>query len=116
MTRAQDLLWRTGARKRRLYARMQEHTPSRFLSDIPEKSCNRINKIMKTLSSRGETRYKTFKPKGAYAVGSRVKHPKWGVGVVRDCYGDGEDQKITVNFPTIGVKRLALKFANLERI
>jgi DNA helicase-2/ATP-dependent DNA helicase PcrA len=116
MTRAQDMLWLTGARKRRLYARMQEHTPSRFLSDIPEESCNRINKIMKTLSSRSETRYKTFKPKGAYAVGSRVKHPKWGVGVVRDCYGDGEDQKITVNFPTIGVKRLALKFANLERI
>jgi DNA helicase-2/ATP-dependent DNA helicase PcrA len=116
MTRAQDLLWLTGSSKRRLYARMQEHAPSRFLSDIPEKSCNRINKIMKTLSSRSETRYKTFKPKGAYAVGSRVKHPKWGVGVVRDCYGDGEDEKITVNFPTIGVKRLALKFANLERI
>jgi DNA helicase-2/ATP-dependent DNA helicase PcrA len=116
MTRAQNLLWLTGARKRRLYARMQEQTPSRFLSDIPEENCNRINKIMKTLSSRSEARYKTFKPKSAYAVGSRVRHPKWGVGVVRDCYGDGEDQKITVNFPTIGVKRLALKFANLERI
>jgi DNA helicase-2/ATP-dependent DNA helicase PcrA len=38
------------------------------------------------------------------------------VGVVRDCYGDGEDQKITVNFPNIGIKRLALKFANLQKI
>jgi DNA helicase-2/ATP-dependent DNA helicase PcrA len=51
-----------------------------------------------------------------YAAGCRVKHPMWGIGVVRDCYGDGEDIKVMVNFPTFGVKRLAVKFANLEKI
>jgi DNA helicase-2/ATP-dependent DNA helicase PcrA len=38
------------------------------------------------------------------------------VGVVRDCYGDGEDQKVMVNFPTIGLKRLSLKLANLTKL
>jgi DNA helicase-2/ATP-dependent DNA helicase PcrA len=51
-----------------------------------------------------------------YNAGCRVKHPTWGVGVVRDCYGDGDDQKITVNFPNIGLKRIALKFVSLEKI
>ncbi len=40
----------------------------------------------------------------------------WGVGVVRDCYGDGDDLKVMVNFPNFGVKRLAVRFANLEKI
>lgn len=118
MTRAKDMLFLTGARKRRLYARIQEQEPSRFLMNLPSESCRKIDKIVKELPAdtpRGKSP-KIFRTKAAYAVGSRVKHPKWGVGVVRDCYGDGEDQKITVSFPTIGVKRLALKFANIERI
>ncbi|NTU43348.1 MAG: DUF3553 domain-containing protein, partial [Nitrospirales bacterium] len=56
------------------------------------------------------------KPIQAYIIGSRVKHPAWGVGVVRDCSGHGDDAKVTVNFPGVGLKRLAAKFANLERI
>lgn len=121
MTRAKDLLWLTGAKKRRIYARLQEQEPSRFLAHIPEGSCLTIEKLMKAVPTSAAAcasnrKIKIFKPAAAYAVGTRVKHPKWGVGVVRDCYGEGEEQKITVNFPAIGVKRLALKFANLERI
>jgi DNA helicase-2/ATP-dependent DNA helicase PcrA len=51
-----------------------------------------------------------------YTAGCRVKHPAWGIGIVRDCYGDGEDAKVMVNFPSIGIKRLAVRFANLEKI
>jgi DNA helicase-2/ATP-dependent DNA helicase PcrA len=51
-----------------------------------------------------------------FASGVRVKHPKWGVGVVRDSYGETDDIKVMVNFPSVGMKRLSLKFANLEKI
>jgi DNA helicase-2/ATP-dependent DNA helicase PcrA len=116
MTRAKNHLWLTGARSRRLYSKTQEEEPSRFLERIPSRCCIRMDspdRVSVVCSSR---KIKTFKPQYAYAVGTRVKHPKWGIGVVRDCYGDGDDQKITVNFPNIGIKRLALKFANLEQI
>lgn len=118
MTRARDMLWLTGARRRRIYAKVQEQEPSRFLKEIPEECCHRIEKTLKTVPADrlAEKRARVLKPALLYAVGARVKHPKWGVGVVRDCYGDGEDQKITVNFPNIGIKRLALKFANLQKI
>jgi DNA helicase-2/ATP-dependent DNA helicase PcrA len=117
MTRAKDILWLTGANKRRLYSKIQEHEPSRFLKDLPEKSCLKTEKVLKSIQpSRLEQRARTLRPVSAYAAGCRVKHPKWGVGVVRDCYGEGDDQKIMVNFPDIGIKRLSLKLANLERL
>jgi DNA helicase-2/ATP-dependent DNA helicase PcrA len=56
------------------------------------------------------------KSKPLFSSGCRVKHPVWGIGVIRDCYGDGEDRKVMVNFPNIGLKRLSLKLANLTKI
>lgn len=48
--------------------------------------------------------------------GQRVRHPKYGAGVVFRREGDGEDAKITVQFAEFGVKKLVEKFAQLEKI
>jgi len=48
--------------------------------------------------------------------GSRVRHPKYGDGVVFQREGDGDDAKITVQFQQHGVKKLVEKFAQLERL
>jgi len=57
-------------------------------------------------------------PKGAvgFKSGQRVRHPKYGEGVVFRREGDGEDAKITVQFTRFGVKKLVEKFAQLERL
>lgn len=119
MTRAKDMLWLTCAKKRRLYTKIQEQLPSRFLKDIPLGCCELIEKT-NTATQQKTERHVVAKPQTfktpLYSVGCRVKHPTWGVGVVRDCQGEGDDQKITVNFPNVGIKKLALKFANIERI
>ena len=47
--------------------------------------------------------------------GSRVRHPKYGEGIVFRREGDGDDAKITVQFQQHGVKKLVEKFAQLER-
>ena len=44
-----------------------------------------------------------------------VEHPKYGTGTVVRREGDGEDAKITVQFPRFGLKKLVEKFAQLER-
>jgi DNA helicase-2/ATP-dependent DNA helicase PcrA len=51
----------------------------------------------------------TFRP------GQRVKHPKYGEGVVYRREGEGENAKITVQFPRFGLKKLVEKYAHLER-
>jgi len=48
--------------------------------------------------------------------GTRVLHPKFGIGVVRKVEGAGEGAKVWVQFQRFGLKRLALKYAPLELI
>jgi len=117
MTRAKDILWLTGASKRRLYAKFQNQEASRFLSDIPKKCCEWIEKTKGDRATRlSPAGPDPRKPLFPYVAGCRVKHPKWGIGVVRDCYGDGDEQKVMVNFPSIGIKKLVLRFANLQKL
>ncbi len=49
-------------------------------------------------------------------VGADVRHPAWGVGVVVDASGSGEDAEVTVRFPEAGEKRLLVAWAPLERV
>ncbi len=50
-----------------------------------------------------------------FRPGQKVRHPKYGEGVVFDREGEGEDARITVQFPGFGRKKLVEKYANLER-
>jgi DNA helicase-2/ATP-dependent DNA helicase PcrA len=57
-------------------------------------------------------------PTGAkgFRNGQRVRHPKYGEGIVFKREGDGDDAKLTVQFSGFGVKKLVEKFAQLERL
>jgi hypothetical protein len=50
------------------------------------------------------------------AAGDRVRHPKWGEGLVVDIAGAGADGLLTINFPNVGQKMVMLKYAPLERV
>ncbi len=114
MTRAKDVLLLSGAKKRKLFSKLQDQEPSRFVSDIPEDCCllieNARNPVPEPVKKPDD------KPVSAYIIGCRVKHPSWGIGIVRDFCGEGDNAKLTVNFPSVGLKRLAAKYANLEKV
>ncbi len=86
---------------------------------------NSVDNIARFFSGRGGVPGKAARPKldipqptGArgFRSGQRVRHPKYGEGVVFRREGDGEDAKITVQFSGFGVKKLVEKFAQLERL
>jgi len=52
---------------------------------------------------------------GRWRLGSRVRHPKFGLGTVLECEGDGEDTKLTVSFPGYGKIKLVERYALLEK-
>jgi DNA helicase-2/ATP-dependent DNA helicase PcrA len=54
--------------------------------------------------------------KTGLSKGTRVRHPKYGDGVIFQREGDGDDAKITVQFQQHGVKKLVEKFAQLVKI
>ena len=57
-----------------------------------------------------QERRKGFRP------GQKVRHPKYGEGTVYQREGEGEDAKITVQFPRFGLKKLVEKYAQLEGV
>ena len=82
---------------------------------------NSIDNIAEFFASRGKkfTRPKVEVPSATgrtgFKPGQRVRHPKYGEGMVYKREGDGEDAKITVQFPRFGLKKLVEKYAQLEK-
>ncbi len=82
---------------------------------------NSIDNIAEFFASRGK-RFSVAKvpveePKGrrGFRPGQKVKHPKYGEGTVYHREGEGEEAKITVQFPRFGLKKLVEKYAQLEK-
>ena len=83
---------------------------------------NSIDNIAEFFASRGKTfsvpKLPVEEPKGrrGFRPGQKVRHPKYGEGMVYQCEGEGEEAKITVQFPRFGLKKLVEKYAQLERV
>jgi len=96
-------------------ARVKPKTPT------PLRQYNSIDNIAEFFASRGK-KFKVPKmlpdePTGkrGFRPGQKVKHPKYGEGTVYQREGDGEDAKITVQFPRFGLKKLVERYAQLEK-
>jgi DNA helicase II / ATP-dependent DNA helicase PcrA len=49
-------------------------------------------------------------------VGMRVRHAKYGQGLIVKREGEGENTKLTINFPGYGHKKMIEKYAALEKV
>ena len=87
----------------------------------PVRGYNSIDNIAEFFASRGKKFNVQTMPvepptgRRGFRPGQRVKHPKYGEGTVYQREGDGEDAKITVQFPRFGLKKLMEKYAQLEK-
>jgi DNA helicase II / ATP-dependent DNA helicase PcrA len=87
----------------------------------PLRNYNSIENIAEFFASRGKKfnvpKMPSEEPKGrrGFRPGQKVKHPKYGEGTVYRREGDGEDAKITVQFPRFGLKKLVERYAQLEK-
>jgi DNA helicase-2/ATP-dependent DNA helicase PcrA len=119
--------------------------PSRFLREVPaelleplnltvsgakprtawENAVNSAADVERFLKERGRGAGRTraassglqFRPTttARWKLGSQVRHPKFGLGTVLECEGEGEDAKLTVSFPGRGKIRLVERYASLEK-
>jgi DNA helicase-2/ATP-dependent DNA helicase PcrA len=87
----------------------------------PAKPYNSIENIAEFFASRGKkftvpkTPVEQPTGKRGFRPGQKVRHPKYGEGTVYQREGEGEEAKITVQFPRFGLKKLVEKYAQLER-
>ena len=113
-TRAMKQLYLTHAEQRRLHGSDRFAHPSRFIREIPaelvEEIRPRINVSRPVTASRpgGNGSINGIK------LGQRVRHGKFGEGIVLNYEGEGSQARIQVNFDAAGTKWLVMAYANLE--
>ena len=115
ITRAKQLLYLTSAASRSLYGEARTSFPSRFLREIPadltvsavHAEPQNIRPPQAATAVRRESQ--------SYSEGERVSHPKWGLGVVVSVKGAGDNAILSVAFPGLGIKQLAVVYAVLKK-
>ncbi len=117
ITRARQMLYLTHAEQRRLHGMDSLSQPSRFIAEIPDEFVEEIRprvQVSRPLR-RARRNDKTFVSDDAgVRLGQRVRHAKFGDGVVLNCMGQGAHTQVEVNFETVGTKILVLAYANLD--
>ena len=118
ITRAMQSLYVTYAEQRRLHGMDSFSQPSRFINEIPAEFVEEVRprvKVARPMSSGSRGRA-SISPEAELGIrlGQRVRHGKFGDGVVLNCEGQGAHARVEVNFETAGTKWLVLSYANLE--
>lgn len=141
ITRAEQKLTMTSAMRRMVRGETQYNKVSRFMKEIPLELLDNGNRSLKMFEERQEipkqTAYtqakQTFKAKAFsaaapkqfavskengldYGVGDRVRHMKFGEGIVTQITEGGRDFEVTVEFDTVGVKKMFAGFARLIKL
>jgi DNA helicase-2/ATP-dependent DNA helicase PcrA len=114
-TRAMRRLYLTYAEKRRLHGVDSYGEPSRFIHEIPETLIDEVRPRIQ-ISRPIFTPRASFVEQDAFGfkLGQRVRHSKFGDGVVLRLEGQGANARVQVNFEAQGTKELMLAYANLE--
>ncbi|MDQ3775496.1 MAG: DNA helicase II [Pseudomonadota bacterium] len=112
ITRAQERLVLTYAEARRLHGGEKYPPPSRFLRELPAELLADV-RARKSMSLPPSARTDTA---GGLRLGQRVRHAKFGEGVVLDLEGMGEHARIQVNFERAGTKWLVAAYAGLRAV
>ncbi len=138
ITRAKEHLTLTSAQKRMVRGETQSNKVSRFVEEIPAELLSNPLYEERTVHPRpsvrrdGAAAYNRMKPYATttaqqfgdagklstlnYAVGDRVKHVKFGEGVVTAIVSGGRDFEVTVDFDKVGTKKMFASFAKLQKL
>lgn len=121
ITRAKEELTLTCARRRMMRGETHYNVTSRFLKEIPTELLSTgalFEKEVKPFSmTKPAQQFKVSKGDDpGYDVGDRVRHVKFGEGMVTQITEGGRDYEVTVEFDSVGVKKMFAMFAKLERI
>ena len=125
MTRAEDRLTLTLADRRLVYGKVQFRTPSRFVDEMPPGALEeRVERGDRSSAVRfapppSSPRFSRVEPEDEsqeappLGRGRRVRHPRYGYGVILAQEGSGDDTRLTVYFDRAGKKKFVARYADL---
>jgi DNA helicase-2/ATP-dependent DNA helicase PcrA len=120
ITRAMKSLYLTYAETRRLHGNDTYNRPSRFLLEIPQDLLQEVRMggaVQRPYGNGGaaDDAWSDSELPGL-RMGQRVRHAKFGEGVVLQSEGSGERARIQINFADVGAKWLMVGYANLQAL
>ena len=115
ITRARDRLYLSYALHRRIHG-YGVGEPSRFLREMPEEELASVNARREPEFAPPAEAFDRVDDDWPIKVGARVRHARFGEGLVVGVERDGADTIVTVGFASVGRKRLSLQYAQLEDI
>jgi DNA helicase-2/ATP-dependent DNA helicase PcrA len=119
ITRARERLVLCYAESRRQYGSETLQRPSRFLEELPAKLITevrpraRISRPVYTPAAQSMRGHADLDEDLPIKLGQRVRHARFGEGVVVSAEGSGSHTRIQVNFADVGAKWLVAAYANL---
>ncbi len=116
ITRAQERLYLSHARERRLYGSREPAMPSQFLSELPEEllATQRMSRQTYTKSaSNSSVKQDTTHN---WQVGDRVLHKTFGLGEITHVFGAGNKLSVAIKFASLGQKIVDPRLAQLQRV
>jgi DNA helicase II / ATP-dependent DNA helicase PcrA len=118
LTRAMQKLYLCHAESRRLYGKETFPRPSRFIREIPAHLLQEIRlraQISRPAAAPAFSQSAVSRAnQGSFRIGQTVRHAKFGGGVVLQCEGSGDQERVQVNFRDAGLKWLLVALAKLE--
>jgi len=122
ITRAKETLYITHAEQRRLHGMDSFSQPSRFIAEIPDELLEEIRPRVQVSRPLRPAVASAVRQGGGQRrgeelgirLGQRVRHAKFGDGVILNCSGQGAHAQVEVNFENVGTKILVLAYANLD--
>src|SRR6185369_8447366 len=126
ITRAMKQLYISYAEQRRLHGMDSFGTPSRFIAELPEDLVEEVRPRIQVARPMIGSSYRPPAPAGRFRepaaepaapgikLGARVRHGRFGDGVILNLEGQGAQARVQVNFEQQGAKWLMLSYANLE--
>lgn len=113
LTRAREQIFLTYAEQRRLHGIDNFGTPSRFIREIPQDLLEEVRPAL-SVSRPVYRSSNLFEETSGVRLGQRVRHGRFGDGVVLNSEGSGSHARVQVNFEQAGTKWLVVAYANLE--
>jgi DNA helicase-2/ATP-dependent DNA helicase PcrA len=119
MTRAKDELTLTLARRRLVYGKVMPRMESRFVPEIPREALEERYfgpgrpTIFAPAAAEDESQEVDLPETGQLKRGRRVRHPRYGYGVILSQEGSGEETRLTVYFDRAGKKKFVARYADL---
>ncbi|TLZ00291.1 MAG: DNA helicase II [Gammaproteobacteria bacterium] len=115
MTRAMQQLYLSWAEQRRLHGVDSYGQASRFVREIPEELLQEVRPRVGVALPAAVGRFRFEEPAVAgVRLGARVRHGKFGEGVILNVEGNGAQARVQVSFERQGTKWLMVQYANLE--